>query len=200
MEEGKRRNREPFWEPVQESRKEICHCHLESSRAEEKVESVWAVGIGRTCWCIRYEREGLSGKTPGLRGWAPLPFPQIWKTMGRNSFEGESRVPFRTCSWSSPFRGGVEEQIPVKGAEIEGNSNKCETRKSKKQRRGLQEKDGGKLHKTLPSSLFLLWRKHCFGAYVSPPLSSDLTMTVSLLSWALSYHHTHCIQITYHSW
>lgn len=50
----------------------------------------------------------------------------------------------------------MEEEISVKGAEIEGNPNKCETRKSKKERRGLQEEDGGKLHKTPPSSLFLL--------------------------------------------
>lgn len=53
--------------------------------------------------------------------------------MGRNIFEDT---------------GWMEEQIPVKKAEIEGNSNKCETKKSKKgveKTKKKKKKDGGKL-------------------------------------------------------
>lgn len=135
MEECKWGSWEPFWEQVQDSRKEICHCHLESSRAEERAEIIWAVRIGRTCWCIRNERVGRSRKKSRLeRVDSPAISPNL-EDYGRNSFENESK---EFHSGHIPevhhVEVGQKKRYQLKGAEIEGNSNKWETRKSKKRR------------------------------------------------------------------
>lgn len=66
----------------------------------------------------------------------------------------------------------MEEEKPAKGAEIEGNSNKCGTRKSKKEWRGHQEEDGSKCHHR-----YSYYEGNIgMGAYMSPPSSSHLTI------------------------
>lgn len=58
MEEGKKGSREPFWEPVQKSRKEMYHCHLESSeQRRDWRSSEWLKWAGRADRLDMKERE-----------------------------------------------------------------------------------------------------------------------------------------------
>ena len=88
--------------------------------------------------------------------------------------------------------------MPVKGAEKENQTSV---------KLGSQKRRGEDFNKKMVASC-IKHHHHRYSYYegnigmglnMSPPLSSHLTMRVSSLSWALSHHHTHCIQIIYHS-
>lgn len=114
MEGGKKGITESFWEQLQESRKEMCHCHLESSvqRRRWRWSEEWEWAGPAEGLDMKVKEQDATRMTPCLRGWASLLFSGMWKTVERNSFRGSS----------STFRGWVKEEKPAEVAEENSNN------------------------------------------------------------------------------